>query len=691
MPELLFEIFSEEIPARMQEKASIDLFELIKKGFAKHGISFEGGEYHSTPRRITVVFEGISAMIDDVREEKRGPKIGAPDQALQGFVKANGISSIDDCEQIDGYYYLVTEKKGGATSDLLPEILEESIRSLVWPKSMTWGDTTFRWVRPMHSIVSVFDGKTIEWDFDLGGKSIKASNVTRGHRFLSPNDFTVKDFAEYETKLLENKVVLSREKRKELILEGAKKQAEKHKLKWIDDNSLLDEVCGLVEYPYVISGVFDKEFLNVPQEVLIASMRNHQKYFPLYDESGNLANRFVVVSNMPDKTGNISEGNGKVLRARLSDARFFWESDKKIKLEDNLPKLEQIVFHEKLGNVRERSERISKLAGIIAGDIGGDVKKASRAGILCKCDLVSGMVGEFPEVQGIMGRYYALEQNEDEKIAQAIATHYSPAGPNDAVPNDKVAICVALADKLDTLAGFFGVGIKPTGSKDPYALRRSVLGIVRILIENNLDCDVFEYLGQAIDLYPKEMLGNAKQALDEDLPAFVLDRLKHSLKNSELRHEVVESVISSASLNNAKSINPLSLYLRAKAIEEFIGGAEGENLLIAYRRAVNILEGEEKKDKKQYQEKSNISLLVTDEEKALYQELSKTEKNILTLTEKQDYAQALAETAKLRQPLDAFFDAVLVNDNNPDIRVNRLNLLSNVRSITQSIADFSKL
>ncbi len=687
MAELLIELFSEEIPAWMQVKASEDLRDHVCKGLQGAGLEFTKSECHSTPRRITLVVGGLPTEIPDTSEEKRGPKIGAPEQALEGFLRASGLKDTSQCEQREGYWYAVIKKKGGSSSKLLPAIIEAAVRAIVWPKSMRWGETSFRWVRPLHSILTVFDGKTLVWELDTGAGTIVSGNKTRGHRFLSPEEFEVDDFADYKKTLRERKVILDREDRKALILDGARKEAARHDLTWKDDPALLDENAGLVEWPLVLSGEFEEDFLEVPQEVLIATMRGNQKYFPLFDSHGRLSNRFIITSNMPDTYSNIVGGNERVLRARLSDARFFWDTDREQRLEDRLPRLREIKFHEKLGNVDQRASRLEALSGWIASKIGADKTKAARAGKLCKCDLVTDMVFEFPEVQGVMGYYYALEQKEDPAVAKAIASHYSPAGPSDETPSEPVSIALALADKIDSLTGFFGVGIQPTGSKDPYALRRAALGVTRLIVENGLDLDVRELFDYAASLYPQGMLAEGTK----DLPGFMLERMKFSLKHTGLRHDVIDAVIHTTKDRESGGLNLKSIAERASALQEFVGSIEGENLLTAYRRAVNIVAAEEKKDKTRYDNAVNDNIFSESQEKNLFSALVKAQDKIGPALENEDYKSAMSAMASLRAPLDEFFDAVLVNDNDQNIRKNRLRLLSNIRTTMDRVANFSMI
>ncbi len=714
MPELLIELFSEEIPARMQVQAMEDFRALVLKGLKDSGVEHTAAHAHATPRRIVLVIEGLPDTRPDTQEERRGPKLGAPDAALTGFLKSCGLGSAEQCTQRDGYYYAILEKKGGKTADTLPKIIETAIQSLVWPKSMRWGEGSMRWVRPLHTILAIFGGEPLTGRIEIGdGRMISYGSQTRGHRFLAPTPFPVKAFSDYKAGLKDRFVLLDREERKKIILDGAKALAESHGLVLRDDPALLEEVCGLVENPVMLCGAFDPAFLDVPQEVLIATMRANQKYFPLFDSSGRLANRFIITANMPDTHGNIVRGNERVLRARLSDARFFWDEDRKIRLDARIDRLDAITFHEKLGTVRQKVSRLERLARYIARETGTDETKAARAAHLCKADLVTGMVGEFPEVQGIMGRYYALEQKEPPEVAEAIAEHYRPAGPNDSCPAAPVSVALALTDKVDSLVGFFAVGLKPTGSKDPFALRRAALGIIRIITENNLRI-VLE------DMFSHAMLGYVDQkcpavlarlqevtkthpthaTLDDakahyhvfcgvDLADFIDDRMKVSLRDRGYRHDLVEAIM--ATRGSDDIVGKIS---RLKAVDSFLKTTEGGSLMTACRRAVNILRAEEKKDNKTYDpsiEEATSSAGSLAEEKTLATALDSTKKAVETALASEDYAAAMRAMATLRAPLDAFFEKVTVNDKDPALRDSRLRLLSFVRNILERVADFSRL
>src|SRR5271168_2313614 len=499
MPDLLLELFSEEIPARMQARAADDLRKLVTDRLVDAGLVYDGARAFVTPRRLALAVHGLPARQADVREEKKGPRVGAPEGAVAGFVKAAGLKSISEAkvqpDKKGDFYVAVIEKPGRTAIEVIGEILPEVIKSFPWPKSMRWGEASrepgaLTWVRPLHSIVATFGPETEEPDivaFAIGG--ITAGNETRGHRFLAPQKFSVRRLADYQAKLDKAKVVLDAERRKSIILTEAKQLAFAQGLELVEDQGLLDEVAGLVEWPVVLMGSFDEQFLRIPEEVIRATIRNNQKCFVLRDAAhAKLVTKFILVSNLEADDGGeaIIAGNERVIRARLSDAKFFYETDLKTRLEDRLPKFEHIVFHEKLGTQAERIERIERLVGELAPLVGADVEKAKRAARLCKADLLTEVVGEFPELQGLMGKYYAEEQGEDEAVAHAIEDHYSPKGPDDFVPADPVSIAVALADKIDTLVGFWAIDEKPTGSKDPYALRRAALGVIRIVLDDEL-------------------------------------------------------------------------------------------------------------------------------------------------------------------------------------------------------------
>ncbi len=681
MAELLLELLSEEIPARMQARASEDLKRLVCDGLKAAGLSFTGARAFATPRRLALVVEGLPVAREDVSEERRGPRVGAPDQAVQGFLKGAGLSSLDQAEKRDTgkgeFWFAVVTKKGGPTADALPGIIDAAMKALPWPKSMKWGSGTMLWVRPLQSIVALFDGKVLAGEVAPGGamKPIAFGDTTRGHRFLSKGEIKVTDFVDYAAKLRAAHVVLDPAERKKIILEGAERLATGAQVTLKADDGLLDEVAGLVEWPVPLLGTIDAQFMDVPPEVLILSMKTHQRYFATTKADGTLANRFVVVANNVARDGGkvITDGNERVLRARLSDAKFFWDQDRKTTLESRLPSLKGIVFHAKLGTQAERVERIVKLAGEIARFVpGADTRHVEQAARLAKADLVTGMVGEFPELQGIMGRYYALGEKLPVAVADAIGEHYAPAGPNDRCPSAPVSVVLALADKLDALTSFWAIGEKPTGSRDPFALRRAALGIIRIVVENRIRLPLTTFFKAA------------------DLMDFFADRLKVQVREKGGRHDVVDAVFA---LGNEDDL--VRLLARVEALQAFLGTEAGKNLLTAYGRAANIVRAEEKKDKglaAKIAGAPDVALLEQDEEKAVVSALAEVERALKAALATEDFAGAMAAFAGLRAPIDAYFEKVTVNvTDRPDLRLNRLKLLNQIRATMDQVADFSKI
>lgn len=693
MTELLIEFFSEEIPARMQARAADDLKRLVTDKLAANGLTFAKAEAHSTPRRLALVVDGLPERTADLREEKKGPRVGSPEQAVAGFLKSAGLGSLDQCEQRDTgkgvFYFAVTEKKGRETAEVLAEIIPAAMAELPWPKSMRWGTGTVRWVRPLHSIVALFGGRVLDGGYDIGGTQgrVVFGNATRGHRFLAPDAFTVENFADYKEKLRAAKVVLDREERKAKIKADAEALAKAQGLTLSPDDALLEEVAGLVEWPVVLMGGIDESFMDVPSEVLITSMRTHQKYFAVLDAEGRMAPRFIVVANTETLDGGkaVVAGNERVLRARLSDAKFFWDQDRKTKLEARVPALEKITFHAKLGTVAEKVTRVQLLAAEIARAIGADSDAASRAALLCKADLVTEVVGEFPEVQGIMGRYYALGQGESADVANAVADHYKPLGPSDSCPTAPVSVSVALADKIDTLVGFFAIDEKPTGSKDPYALRRAALGVIRLVLENGLRVKLGEIFEAAHGAYKVSGFAPAG-SVGGDLMSFFADRLKVVLREQGVRHDLVDAVFALGGEDDL-----VRLLARVKALQAFVGSDEGANLAAAYKRASNIVRIEEKKDGASFDQPVDADRLAQDEEKALFAALNEASATAKPLLDAEDFTGTMAALAKLRGPVDAFFDKVTVNAEDKDLRANRLRLLTQIRTTLNAVADFSKI
>ena len=693
MAEFLLELLSEEIPARMQARAADDLKRLVCQGLAKAGLAHGRADAFVTPRRMALVVEGLPERQPDVTEERKGPRVGSPEKAVQGFLRAAGLASLDQAEVRDTekgqFYFAVSTKSGRPTADVLATIVADVLAGFPWPKSMRWGSSHVSWVRPLHNILAVFAGTPIALTWDLGGgASLTANAATRGHRFLAPAPFAVTDFADYRAKLSAAKVVLDAEERRQIIRDGAEKLATAEGLVVRDDPALLDEVGGLVEWPIPMIGRIDDAFMDVPPEVLITAMRAHQKYFSLLHTDGRLAPRFILVANTETADGGtaIVAGNERVLRARLSDAKYFWDQDRKRPLEARVAKLAERVFHAKLGSDLERVGRIEALARWLASEVGADAGLAVRAAQLCKADLMSQMVGEFPELQGIMGRYYALHDNEPAEVADAIAEHYAPKGPSDRCPTAPVAVAVALADKIDTLVGFFAIGEKPTGSGDPFALRRAALGVIRLIIENGLRLRLGEAFRISLAAYPSKVIGDRGGEATAELPAFFADRLKVHLREQGVRHDLVSAVFA-----DGREDDLVRLLSRVAALRDFLATDDGANLLTAYRRASNIVRIEETKDGVRYEGEAEPQLLSEQRETELYQALKEARGRIAHALNGEDFTEAMAILASLRLPVDAFFDQVQVNCADRDIRANRLKLLSQIRSALGGVADFSQI
>lgn len=707
MPDLLLELFSEEIPARMQAKAADDLRRMVTDKLVAEGLVYDGAKAFATPRRLALTVHGIPARQPDLKTERRGPKIGAPDAAVQGFLKATGLKSLDEAKiQRDpkGDFYIgLIEKPGRDAIEVLAEILPVIIRTFPWPKSMRWGARSGKpgslsWVRPLHAITATFGMETEEPDvvkFEVDG--IEAGQTTYGHRFMAPAAISVRRFEDYEAKLKAAKVILDPQARKDIIFADAKELTFAQGFELVEDQVLLDEVSGLVEWPVVMMGSFEPEYLAIPDEVIRATIRNNQKCFVVRDpNTGKLTNKFVLTANIEAADGGktIVAGNERVIRPRLSDAKFFYETDLKTKLEDRLPKFEQIVFHEKLGTQAARIKRIERLAAEIAPLVGADVAKAARAAHLAKADLLTEVVGEFPEVQGLMGKYYALAQGEDASVAAACEEHYKPQGPADRVPTDPVSAAVALADKIDTLVGFWVIDEKPTGSKDPYALRRAALGVIRLLIENGIRLNLTKVFDRHYDTVLESIaqrlrsaggtFGVGKGSLD--LLPFFADRLKVQLREQGARHDLVDAVFALGGQDDL-----LMIVRRVEALGKFLDTDDGKNLLAGIKRASNILSIEEKKDKRTFDGAPDAALYSLGEEKALAKAIGEVKVEASAAVAKEDFAAAMSAMAKLRPPVDAFFDKVRVNDDDAKVRENRLKLLNEIRSATRAVADFSKI
>ena len=677
MADLLIELFSEEIPARMQKQAGLDLERMITSSLKDAGLNCEASAAYATPRRLALHITGLPLQTADVSEERRGPSVSAPEKAIEGFLRGAGVTR-EQCEERTEkkgtFLYAMIEKKGAAADTVIASALENTVRNFPWPKSQRWGTCALKWVRPLHSVLCLFDGKVVEMDVE----GFKASNTTKGHRFMAPEAFEVTGFDDYKQKLLDHKVVLDPVERMAVIEQGARNLAQAEGLEWVEDRGLLEEVAGLVEWPVPLMASFDPSFMEVPEEVLIKTMKKDQKYFVLRDpKSGKLAPKFITTSNIIASDGGkvVAAGNEKVLSARLADAKFFWEQDLKVKLDDRLPQLKDIVFHVELGTVAERVERMKALSGKLASYIPGcDEDTAMRAAELAKADLVSSMVFEFPDLQGIMGRYYALAQGEAPEVADAVRDHYAPQGPNDACPTAPVSVAVALAEKIDTLVGFFGIDQKPTGSKDPYALRRAALGVIRLITENGLRINLRNVFAEASKLY-----GHGD--MSDDLLAFFADRLKVQQKEKGTRHDLIDAVF-------ALGDDDLTRVLaRVDALTHFLKSDDGENLHAGYKRAANILA---KAEENTFGDASS-DLLHEDAEKALFEAMHGIGGSVNELLDAEDFEGAMKALASLRSPIDAFFDNVMVNADDVAVRKNRMAMLSAFTQVVNRVADFSKI
>ncbi|MBW9115730.1 glycine--tRNA ligase subunit beta [Rhizobium cauense] len=721
MPDLLLELRSEEIPARLQRKAAGDLKKLVTDALVEAGLSYEGAREYWTPRRLTLDIRGLTARSADVREEKKGPRTDANEKAIEGFLRGAGLSSISEAQvQSDpkkgDFYIAVISKPGRAAEEIISDVMPGIIRDFPWPKPMRWGAASaqpgsLRWVRPLQSIVCTFGTEheeTAVIPFAIDG--IVASNVTYGHRFHAPGAITVKRFDDYVANLEKAKVILDADRRKDIILHDARDIAFASGLELVEDEGLLEEVSGLVEWPQVLMGSFEEDYLSIPSDIIRLTIKTNQKCFVTRPVGGDtLSNKFILVSNIQASDGGkeIVHGNGKVVRARLSDALHFWKRDQgslpdletleasarkfdldlKKPLDQRMAKLDalNVTFHAKLGTQGARVERIRALAAKLAMQIGADYKLVDRAAVLAKADLRTEAVGEFPELQGLMGRRYAALQGEDASVAAAIEDHWKPMGPNDRVPEDKVAITVALADKLDTLAGFWAIDEKPTGSKDPFALRRAALGVIRILLERKvripLLTPVVSHMAR-IDSDLGAETADASRALD--LLSFFHDRLKVYLRDQGARYDLIDSVLT------PETDDLLMVARRVEALTAFITSEDGKNLLAGTKRATQLLAAEEKKGTVVADGVSD-ALLKLDAEKELYAAITKASAEASAAVAKEDFRSAMEALSKLRAPVDRFFEDVLVNDEDAAIRANRLALLRLIREATGTVADFSKI
>ncbi|HSD34475.1 MAG TPA: glycine--tRNA ligase subunit beta [Alphaproteobacteria bacterium] len=687
MPELLIELFTEEIPARMQSRAAEDFRRLMTEKLTAAGLGFTDARSYVTPRRLALAVEGLPERQPDVTEERRGPRVGAPDQAIQGFLKGAGLASLDQAEQRDTgkgvFWFAVARKAGRPTAEVVAEALSDTLRAFPWPKSMRWPGPDFEWVRPLRGVLALFGARPI------GEPGYEASNETVGHRFLAPEAIRVEGFADYKDKLESAFVLLDPVDRKERIVTDAERLARDASLALRPDPALLEEVAGLVEWPVVLMGHIEERFMALPPEVLTTTMRANQKYFALEDGAGKLAPRFLVVANIEPKDGGaaIVAGNERVLRARLADAEFFWNQDRKIPLEQRLSALREIVFHAKLGTLAEKARRVAVLAREIAQRIpGADASQAERAARLAKADLVTGMVGEFPELQGVMGRYYALEGGEPAPVAEAIADHYAPQGPNDRCPTAPVSVAVALADKIDTLAGFFAIGETPTGSKDPFALRRAALGVIRLIVENGLRLGLSEYFRKAGFFLAQMQAGIEGKFEPAELLEFLADRLRVHLREKGVRHDLIAAVFALGGEDDL-----VRLLARVDALQRFLKGEDGANLLVAFRRAANILKIEEQRDKTRYGPEVDAGLLRLPEETALHAALGEASGALSAALDAERFEEAMRLLARLRPVVDGFFDKVTVNAPEAELRANRLRLLAAIPATLGRVADFSRI
>ena len=683
MADLLIELFSEEIPAGLQAPAAQNLKKLLTNGMVEAGLTYANASAFHTARRLTLVVEGLLDASPTVQEERKGPKVGAPEQAIDGFLRGAGLSmdylEVRDDKKGQVYFAKIT-KPGRPAAEIVAEVLEATIRNFPWPKSMRWGSGSLRWVRPLQSILCVLSNEAEVSVVPLDVDGIKAGNQTRGHRFMAPDAFAVSGFEDYETKLKRAKVILRADERQAAIWQEAQTQAFALGQSVVEDTGLLAEVAGLVEWPVVLMGQIDEEFLDLPPEVLKTSMKEHQKFFSVSNPKTGRIERFVTVANIEaaDQGATILKGNQKVLAARLADAKFFWENDlreAKAGMGNWQAALENVTFHNKLGSQAARIKRIAALARDLAPVVGADPDMAEQAALVAKADLSSQMVYEFPELQGLMGRYYAEKAGMSADIAAACEAHYSPLGPSDDVPTAPVSVAVALADKLDTLTGFWAIDEKPTGSKDPFALRRAALGVIRLILDNHLTLPLADRLAAA-----------DAGAGAADLLGFFQDRLKTYLRDRGIRHDVIDACIAMP-----QSDDLALLVKRAEALQGALGTDDGENLIQGFKRANNILSQAEEKDGVEYSFGADVKYAENEAEKVLFAALDSADKTIQPAMATQDFAAAMAAMATLRGPIDAFFEAVKINADSALVRRNRLNLLSRIRTTCLSVADLTKV
>ena len=689
MGELLLELLSEEIPARMQRRAIDDLAGLVRDKLAAAEMPAAGVRGYVTPRRLTVMAKGIPERQPDRSEERRGPRVGAPQQALDGFLRAAGLASIEQCELRDTgrgeFYFAIVQHAGRPAAEVLPELLQAAIAELPWPKSMRFPAAALRWVRPLTSVLCLFDGAVLP--LSLG--EVPVGRMTRGHRFLSAGEIAVDNAADYIAKLEAAHVILDH-RRRDIIAAGLNRLAQEEGVQVKPDRDLLDEVTGLVEFPVVLMGRIDEASMALPPEVLATAMRTHQKYFSCLRPDGSPAPRFLFVANNkpPDDGKTIVAGNERVLKARLADARFFWDQDRKIPLASRLEALKDRVYYEKLGSAYDKVRRMEALAEFLVPHVpSADTERARRAALLSKADLSTGMVGEFPELQGVMGRYYALHDGEDARIADAIADHYKPLGPNDTCPTSPDSIVVALADKLDSLIAFYGIDEKPTGSRDPFALRRAALGVSRIILENEIRLPLRNALRFAYDQFSG--LSVQRGLVVVNVLTFMVDRLKIHLRERGVRPDLIAATVYRGPLDHDDDL--VRILLRQTALASFLDTEDGANLLSAYRRAANIVEIEEKRDGLHYDGPIDPTLLPESGEQRLYDALNGLNVTLETFLARDRFERVMERLATLRGPIDEFFDKVTVNVDDKALRENRLRLLSRIRAVMNQVADFSQI
>ena len=690
MADLLIEIICEEIPARMQARAAADLERLITGKLGEAGLKHGAARHFVAPRHLALYVEGLAERQEDLSEERRGPRADAPEQAIAGFLKSTGLSREQLTEEDTPkgrFLFARIEKSGAATADLVPGMVTSVLADFPWPKSQRWGATRFRWVRPLHRVNVLLGGAPLAGELDLGGASLAFTAASRGHYFEHADDIDLAGVAsadDYVERLRAGHVMVDRDERRATLLEGASALAEAAGTSLRANEGLVDEVCGLVEWPSPLFGSIEERFMALPGEVLEASIRAHQKYLVTEDADGALQPGFVIVGNRladAERDAVILAGNQRVLRARLADAEFFWQEDMKTPLEEMLPRLSDIAFYEGLGSVHDKAMRLEALAATIAGHVEGcDAATATRAARLAKADLVSGMVGEFPELQGIMGGHYI--RAAEPAVADAVAAHYRPQGPADSLPGSAEGCVVSLADKIDSLVGFFGVGAKPTGSKDPFALRRAALGIIRIIRERRIRMPLGTILSAAAKAHGFD-------AVDPDLLAFIRERLRVTLRDDGLAHDVVAAALGDDGAEGDDDI--LALADRAAALSEFLSGDDGTGLLAGWRRAASILNAEESKAKQAFSPETDPRLFTEDAEIALHGALAALPEPAAGAQDRETLLAAMQSLGGLRGPIDGFFDRVVVNDDDAAVRQNRLGLLAMVRHSMQRVADFSKL